>query len=65
MRDKQCEFFTFFYSKSILTLPSRIVADVYKNRFLEDWTNFTRLRKPLIAAVSGVAVGITNQTLQL
>jgi enoyl-CoA hydratase len=34
------------------------VADVYKNRFLEDWTNIARLRKPLIAAVSGFAVRI-------
>lgn len=34
------------------------VADVYKNRFLENWTNISRLRKPLIAAVSGYAVSL-------
>jgi len=32
-------------------------ADVYKNRFLENWTNVSCLRKPLIAAVSGFALG--------
>lgn len=32
------------------------VADVYKNKFLEDWGKIAHLRKPLIAAVSGYAV---------
>lgn len=31
-------------------------ADVYKNKFLEDWGHISQLRKPLIAAVSGYAV---------
>lgn len=29
---------------------------MYKNRFLEDWADVTRIRKPIIAAVSGYAV---------
>lgn len=33
-----------------------VVAEVYKNRFLEDWAEMTRIRKPIIAAVSGYAV---------
>ncbi|KAG6866659.1 hypothetical protein C0991_000769 [Blastosporella zonata] len=32
-------------------------ADAYKNRFLEDWAKMTRIRKPIIAAVSGYALG--------
>ncbi len=34
------------------------VADVYQNRFLENWQEITRIRKPIIAAVSGYAVSI-------
>ncbi|CAA7259192.1 unnamed protein product [Cyclocybe aegerita] len=32
-------------------------ADVYKNNFLADWGDIRHLRKPLIAAVSGYALG--------
>ncbi|KAG5638806.1 hypothetical protein H0H81_010035 [Sphagnurus paluster] len=32
-------------------------SHVYKNRFLEDWAEMTRIRKPIIAAVSGYALG--------
>jgi hypothetical protein len=32
------------------------VADVYQNRFLENWQEITTIRKPIIAAVSGFAV---------
>jgi len=32
-------------------------ADVYQNRFLETWQEITRIRKPIIAAVSGYALG--------
>ncbi len=31
-------------------------ADVYKNNFLESWQDLTKIRKPIIAAVSGYAV---------
>ena len=34
------------------------VADVYQNRFLENWQEITTIRKPIIAAVSGFAVNI-------
>ncbi len=32
------------------------VADVYKNKFLENWAEMTQINKPIIAAVSGYAV---------
>ncbi|KAJ7078853.1 enoyl-CoA hydratase [Mycena belliarum] len=32
-------------------------SDVFKNRYLEDWTLLTKTRKPIIAAVSGYALG--------
>jgi hypothetical protein len=35
---------------------ARPVADVYQNRFLENWQEITTIRKPIIAAVSGFAV---------
>jgi hypothetical protein len=34
----------------------RPVADVYQNRFLENWQEISTIRKPIIAAVSGFAV---------
>jgi enoyl-CoA hydratase len=41
----------------IKEMKDKEFADVYKNRFLEDWAKITRLRKPVIAAVSGYALG--------
>ncbi|KAI0319595.1 enoyl-CoA hydratase [Amylostereum chailletii] len=41
MKDKKCEF----------------VSDVYRNRFLENWSTLSQMRKPIIAAVSGYALG--------
>ncbi|KAF8160914.1 enoyl-CoA hydratase [Crassisporium funariophilum] len=41
----------------IKEMKDKQYADVYKNKFLEDWGNVTKLRKPLIAAVSGYALG--------
>ncbi|KAF9017532.1 ClpP/crotonase [Hymenopellis radicata] len=32
-------------------------SDVYKNNFLENWSLMSKLRKPVIAAVSGFALG--------
>ena len=32
------------------------VADVYHNKYLENWQEMTKIRKPIIAAVSGYAV---------
>jgi len=32
------------------------VADVYQNGFLENWQDIAKIRKPIIAAVSGYAV---------
>jgi len=37
-----------------------LVAEVYKKRFLEEFSHLARLRKPIIAAVSGYAVSTRN-----
>jgi len=41
----------------IKEMKDKEFADVYKNRFLEDWGLMTKIRKPIIAAVSGYALG--------
>jgi len=41
----------------IKEMKDKEFADVYKSRFLEDWADMTRIRKPIIAAVSGYALG--------
>ena len=41
----------------------RPVADVYQNRFLENWQEITTIRKPIIAAVSGFAVNHSSLSL--
>ncbi|KAI0051519.1 enoyl-CoA hydratase [Auriscalpium vulgare] len=41
----------------IKEMKDKQFADAYKSRFLENWTTLTALRKPVIAAVSGYALG--------
>ncbi|THH29712.1 hypothetical protein EUX98_g4470 [Antrodiella citrinella] len=41
----------------IKEMKDKTYVDVYKNKFLEDWTKIASLRKPIIAAVSGYALG--------
>ncbi|KAH8102292.1 enoyl-CoA hydratase [Cristinia sonorae] len=41
----------------IKEMKDKTFVDVYQNKFLEDWTKITGLRKPIIAAVSGYALG--------
>lgn len=41
----------------IKEMKDKEFSDVYKNRFLENWTAMTKIRKPVIAAVSGYALG--------
>jgi len=41
----------------IKEMKDKQYSDVYKNQFLEDWTKITKIRKPIIAAVSGYALG--------
>ncbi|KAJ3569620.1 hypothetical protein NP233_g4929 [Leucocoprinus birnbaumii] len=41
----------------IKEMKDKQFADVYKNRFLEDWADMTKISKPIIAAVSGYALG--------
>ncbi|KAF9467348.1 ClpP/crotonase-like domain-containing protein [Collybia nuda] len=41
----------------IKEMKDKEFADAYKNRFLEDWADMTKIRKPIIAAVSGYALG--------
>lgn len=41
----------------IKEMKDKTYDEVYKNRFLEDWGQLTALRKPIIAAVSGYALG--------
>ncbi|KAI0279500.1 enoyl-CoA hydratase [Russula aff. rugulosa BPL654] len=41
----------------IKEMKDKSFADVYQNRFLENWQEITTIRKPIIAAVSGYALG--------
>ncbi|VDB83218.1 unnamed protein product [Peniophora sp. CBMAI 1063] len=41
----------------IKEMKDKAFVDAYKNRFLENWGTLTSLRKPIIAAVSGYALG--------
>ncbi|KAG7449606.1 enoyl-CoA hydratase [Guyanagaster necrorhizus] len=41
----------------IREMKDKEYADVYKNNFLESWQDLTKTRKPIIAAVSGYALG--------
>ncbi|KAG8699291.1 Fatty acid oxidation complex subunit alpha [Ceratobasidium sp. 395] len=41
----------------IKEMKDKQFTDVYKNNFLGDWTKITTFRKPVIAAVSGFALG--------
>ncbi|EUC64264.1 enoyl-CoA hydratase/isomerase [Rhizoctonia solani AG-3 Rhs1AP] len=41
----------------IKEMKDKEFTDVYKNNFLGDWTRITSFRKPVIAAVSGFALG--------
>ena len=40
---------------------SSVVSEVYKSKFLENWADLTKLRKPVIAAVSGFAVRLPSR----
>lgn len=55
MKDKQCT--DIFLLRITKYTNIQTVADVFKNKFLEDWGKLSQLRKPLIAAVSGFALG--------
>ncbi|OBZ66453.1 putative enoyl-CoA hydratase, mitochondrial [Grifola frondosa] len=41
----------------IKEMKDKEFSDVFKNRFLENWSLMTSFRKPIIAAVSGYALG--------
>ncbi|KIK68914.1 hypothetical protein GYMLUDRAFT_34922 [Collybiopsis luxurians FD-317 M1] len=41
----------------IKEMKDKEFADVYKNKFLENWGDLANLKKPVIAAVSGYALG--------
>lgn len=41
----------------IKEMKDKEYSDVYKNNFLENWGQIAKLRKPVIAAVSGYALG--------
>jgi len=41
----------------IKEMKDKQFADAYKDKFLESWADMTRIRKPIIAAVSGYALG--------
>jgi len=38
-------------------MKDKTFAEVYSNDFLVDWTKMSSVRKPIIAAVSGYALG--------
>jgi len=41
----------------IKEMKDKQYSDVFKNKFLESWSLLTQIRKPIIAAVSGYALG--------
>ncbi|KAH9981115.1 ClpP/crotonase-like domain-containing protein [Lactifluus volemus] len=41
----------------IKEMKDKSFSDVYQNKFLESWQDITKIRKPIIAAVSGYALG--------
>ncbi|KZT63154.1 ClpP/crotonase [Daedalea quercina L-15889] len=41
----------------IKEMKDKRYSDVFKNKFLESWSLLTQIRKPIIAAVSGYALG--------
>ncbi|KAJ7072519.1 enoyl-CoA hydratase [Mycena amicta] len=41
----------------IKEMQDKTYAEVFKTRFLEDWAQLSKIRKPIIAAVSGYALG--------
>ncbi|KAI0694123.1 ClpP/crotonase-like domain-containing protein [Cytidiella melzeri] len=41
----------------IKEMKDKTYSEVYQTRFLENWSDLTKLRKPIIAAVSGYALG--------
>ncbi|KAH9831744.1 enoyl-CoA hydratase [Rhodofomes roseus] len=41
----------------IKEMKDKEYSDVFKNKFLESWSLITQIRKPIIAAVSGYALG--------
>ncbi|KAJ6495625.1 ClpP/crotonase-like domain-containing protein [Mycena vitilis] len=41
----------------IKEMKDKEYSDVFKNRFLEEWGALSKIRKPIIAAVSGYALG--------
>ncbi|VDM42166.1 unnamed protein product [Toxocara canis] len=48
---------SFAAGADIKEMRNKEFADVYKNRFLESWAELSRIRKPIIAAVNGFALG--------
>ncbi|KAF7362101.1 Enoyl-CoA hydratase [Mycena venus] len=45
------------FAADIKEMKDKEYSDVFKNRFLEEWGAIGKLRKPIIAAVSGYALG--------
>lgn len=42
----------------IKEMKDKTFADAYGKDFIENWSNLTRIKKPIIAAVNGFAVSI-------
>ncbi|KAG1864387.1 ClpP/crotonase [Suillus subluteus] len=55
MKDKSCEYLSLVIEYIRIKFPE--VAEAYTTNFLADWEVITKLKKPVIAAVSGYALG--------
>ncbi|KAG1812574.1 putative enoyl-CoA hydratase precursor, mitochondrial [Suillus subaureus] len=55
MKDKSCEYLSLVIEYFRIKFPE--VAEAYTTNFLADWEVITQLKKPVIAAVSGYALG--------
>lgn len=51
---------TILAGADIKEMKDKTFADAYGKNFIENWSNLTRIKKPIIAAVNGFAVSLSR-----